>query len=130
MARVLIAEDDPDLCWIWSETLADCGHEVQTVEDGAAARVALDAGRYDLMICDILMPGDGAIVLAPLARAAHPGIRVLAVTGRLDFEQDLSEAVPGADRTLRKPIGLEQLCRTVRDLVGRAADPAYSAAAG
>jgi CheY-like chemotaxis protein len=114
MARVLIAEDDRDLCWIWSETLLDAGHEVSVVHDGEAAAEALESGRYDVMICDVIMPMNGAIVLAGLARRLQPSIGVVAVTGSLALRDGpIEDAVESADRTLRKPIDLETLCAAV-----------------
>lgn len=114
MARVLIAEDDRDLCWIWSETLLDAGHEVRVVHDGDAAAAALETESFDVMICDVIMPSNGAIVLAGLARLLQPRIKVIAVTGSIALRDGgFEDAVESADRTLRKPIDLETLCAAV-----------------
>jgi CheY-like chemotaxis protein len=111
MARVLIAEDDPDLCWIWSETLVDAGHEVVVARDGDRAAALLDSQAFDVMVCDVIMPSSGAIVLTALARLRQPGIRVIVVTGSLALrDRPIEDAVDGADRTLRKPIDLDTLC--------------------
>lgn len=118
MARVLIAEDDPDLCWIWSETLADAGHEVMVAHDGERAAALLESELFDVMVCDVIMPSSGAIVLTALARMRQPGIRVIVVTGSLALrDRPIEEAVDGADRTLRKPIDLDLLCQVVDDLL-------------
>ena len=118
MARVLVADDDRDLCWIWSETLADAGHEVVVAYDGEAAAAALEAQVFDVLISDVVMPVSGAIVLAALARLRQPGIRVVAVTGSLALRgRRLEDEVEGADTTLRKPVDLETLCETVRRAV-------------
>jgi CheY-like chemotaxis protein len=114
MARVLIAEDDPDLCWIWSETLADAGHEATVAHDGETATQLLETQPFDVLICDVVMPVSGAIVLAGLARMLQPDIRVIAVTGSIALrDRALDEEVHGAERTLRKPIDLETLCEIV-----------------
>jgi CheY-like chemotaxis protein len=114
MARVLIAEDDPDLCWIWSETLADSGHEVLVAHDGDTATALLESRPFDVLICDVVMPVSGAIVLAGVARMLQPGIRVIAVTGSIALrDRKLDDEVQGAERTLRKPIDLETLCAVV-----------------
>jgi DNA-binding NtrC family response regulator len=118
MARVLIAEDDRDLCWIWSETLADSGHEVVVANDGDSAAEALDSQIFDVLICDIIMPVNGAIVLAAMARMQQPQIRIIVVSGALALrDQPIEEAVEGADKALRKPIDLDLLCDTVEDLL-------------
>jgi DNA-binding NtrC family response regulator len=118
MARVLIAEDDPDLCWIWSETLVDAGHDVTVARDGDDAAALLDREIFDAMVCDVIMPSNGAIVLTALARQRQPGIRVIVVTGSLALrDRPIEEAVDGADRALRKPIDLDLLCDVVDELL-------------
>jgi DNA-binding NtrC family response regulator len=116
MARVLIAEDDRDLCWIWSETLADAGHEVVVAHDGDTAAEALETQLFDVLVCDVIMPVNGAIVLAAMARMQQPQIRVVVVSGSLALrDQPLESAVDGADCALRKPIDLDCLCQTIED---------------
>jgi DNA-binding NtrC family response regulator len=118
MARVLIAEDDRDLCWIWSETLADAGYEVVVAHDGDSAAEALDTQLFDVLICDVIMPVNGAIVLAAMARMQQPHIRVIVVSGALALrDQPIEDAVDGADRAMRKPIDLDRLCETVETLL-------------
>ncbi len=118
MARILIAEDDPDLCWIWSETLTDAGHEVEVAQDGATAAALLERAVFDVMLCDVIMPASGALVLTRLARALQPGLRIVVVTGSLALrDRPIEEAVTDADRALRKPIDLDLLCDVVDDLL-------------
>jgi DNA-binding NtrC family response regulator len=122
MARVLIAEDDRDLCWIWSETLADAGHEVAVAHDGETAATALETQMFDVLICDVIMPVNGAIVLAAIARMRQPAIKVIVVTGSLALrDRPIEETVEGADAALRKPIDLDVLCTTVAETMRRRA---------
>jgi DNA-binding NtrC family response regulator len=123
MARILIAEDDLDLCWIWSETLADAGHEVTLAHDGDAAAALLETRVFDVMLCDVIMPSNGAIVLAALARVLQPAMRIIAVTGSLALRnRPIEEAVAEADAALRKPVDLDVLCDAVeRSSAARAA---------
>ena len=122
MARVLIAEDDQDLCWIWSETLLDAGHQVVIAKDGEAAAEALETHIFDVLICDVIMPVNGAIVLAAIARMRQPDIRVIVVSGSLALrDRPIEEAVEDADMALRKPIDLDTLCKAIEDMVQRRA---------
>lgn len=118
MARVLIAEDDRDLCWIWSETLADAGHEVVVAHDGETAALALETQIFDILLCDVIMPVNGAIVLAAMARMHQPDIRVVVVSGSIALrDRPIEEAVDGADAAMRKPIDLDTLCQTVDEML-------------
>lgn len=122
MARVLIAEDDRDLCWIWSETLLDAGHEVEVAHDGETAAEALENRIFDVLICDVIMPVNGAIVLATIARMRQPDIRIVVVSGSLALrDRPIEETVENADCALRKPIDLDSLCETVAEMVRRRA---------
>jgi CheY-like chemotaxis protein len=92
----------------------DNGHEVQVVHDGEAAAAALESRDFDVMICDVIMPMNGAIVLAGLARLLQPRIKVIAVTGSIALrDRPIEEAVESANQTLRKPIDLDTLCAAV-----------------
>jgi DNA-binding NtrC family response regulator len=86
--------------------------------DGDSAAEALDSQIFDVLICDIIMPVNGAIVLVAMARMQQPQIRIIVVSGALALrDQPIEEAVEGADRALRKPIDLDLLCDTVEDLL-------------
>lgn len=122
MARVLIAEDDKDLCWIWSETLLDAGHDVVVAHDGESAAEALENQIFDVLVCDVIMPVNGAIVLATIARMRQPTIRIVVVSGSLALrDRPIEETVEGADCALRKPIDLDHLCETIDEMVRRRA---------
>lgn len=122
MARVLIAEDDPDLCWIWSETLMDAGHEVMVAHDGDTAAIALETHCFDVLICDVIMPVNGAIVLAAIARMRQPDTRVIVVSGSIALrDKPIEDAVEDADLALRKPIDLDRLVEAVEDVNRRRA---------
>ena len=122
MARVLIAEDDRDLCWIWSETLMDAGHEVMVAHDGDTAAFALESHCFDVLICDVIMPVNGAIVLAAIARMRQPDTRVIVVSGSLALrDRPIEDTVEDADLALRKPIDLDRLVEAVEDVTRRQA---------
>lgn len=122
MARVLIAEDDRDLCWIWSETLMDAGHEVMVAHDGDTAALALETHLFDVLICDVIMPVNGAIVLAAIARMRQPDTRVIVVSGSLALrDRPIEETVEDAELALRKPIDLDRLVEAVDDVTRRRA---------
>jgi signal transduction histidine kinase/CheY-like chemotaxis protein len=81
-ARILIVDDEPLVGKVLRRTLTE--HDVTVVETGAAALARLSAGeRYDLVLCDLLMPGmTGMDVYRALARE-HPSLarRVVFLTG-------------------------------------------------
>lgn len=56
MAKILLVEDDQSLRDVYSETLRDEGHEVDTAEDGEIALSKMQQGGWDLVLLDIVLP--------------------------------------------------------------------------
>lgn len=105
-ARILVAEDDPDIRDILVLTLARDGHRnVRAVADGAEALAALTDERFDLVLLDVLMPRlSGIEVLERLRRM--PGGRdvpVIVVSALSDLEIVVRCIREGADDHLAKP---------------------------
>jgi CheY-like chemotaxis protein len=64
MARVLVVDDDPDHCEVVSKLLQKAGYGTATASNGWEALIALDNGKFDLVLLDLMMPGmDGATFL-------------------------------------------------------------------
>lgn len=102
-SNVLIVDDEPALRRLLQRILERAGHVCTTAEDAAHARVALGAGSFDLMLCDVTMPGESGIDLAAHVTRTYPGTAVLMVTG-LSSTQAAQQAIDaGAFGYLTKP---------------------------
>lgn len=114
---VLVVEDEPDMRQIAVSLLHDLGYQVLQADHGAAAIATLKTEpRVDLLLTDRVLPGGmSGSELALAGKGAHPGIKILLMSGYAD------EGVPsdfqGEDRVefLRKPFTKDLLARTVRD---------------
>jgi signal transduction histidine kinase/CheY-like chemotaxis protein len=81
-ARVLVVDDDPDVLEAVSLVLEDLGQVVDTAPSGPAALAQLDGGaRYDLVLCDVGMPGMSGWSVAEQVRRRAPGVRLFLITG-------------------------------------------------
>ncbi|QRN96079.1 PAS domain S-box protein [Archangium violaceum] len=125
-ARILVVDDEPYVTRALQRSLTP-EHEVATVNGARAALKMLDGGsRFDLILCDVMMPGmTGMDLYAELNRfAPDQAQRVVFMTGGAFTPRALSflQEVPNAK--LSKPLDLRQL----RALVGRSAQNAASAA--
>lgn len=85
VARILIAEDDESLRLLLVRYLTSLGHTVDAFPDGAAALGGLRAGRYDLVIADVLMPGASGLEVMRTAKAADRNTEVIVLTGVPDI---------------------------------------------
>jgi signal transduction histidine kinase len=113
--RVLIIEDNMDACDTMKAFLDMEGHEVGMAHDGQAGLDALLAERFDVVVCDIGLPGmDGLEVMRRL-RAAHDGARPVAIglSGYGQAEDRARAAAAGFDHYLVKPVNPDTLLALV-----------------
>ena len=84
-ASILLADDDPSLIQVLAFAFRAAGHRVVAAGDGTLALEALEKGRYDILVLDILMPGaTGWEVLARAIEQTPPGSplpRAILITG-------------------------------------------------
>jgi len=120
---VLLVEDDDALRELGTRMLETYGYTVLPAGDGAAA-LELARSHPDsigLLMTDILMPRMGGIELAERLSKLRPDLEVLYTSGYNDSGGSL-EGLAGA-RYLQKPYAMEDLARTLRELVDFASGP-------
>jgi two-component system cell cycle sensor histidine kinase/response regulator CckA len=126
---VLLVEDDDALRGLVRVMLEQYGYTVLPAGHGAAALEL--AGNYpdpiELLMTDVLMPGIGGIELAERLSKQRPQLEVLYTSGYNDSGSSLT-GVPGS-RYLQKPYAMENLGRTLRELLDSAHSPADEAPA-
>jgi two-component system, cell cycle response regulator CpdR len=108
MARILLAEDDAAMRQYLERALEKSGYQVVSVDRGTAAIPHLEAGGFDLLLTDIVMPEMDGIELAQKAAAIAPDIRVMFITGFSAVSLRAGQAVPNS-RVLSKPFHLRDL---------------------
>lgn len=112
MARILLAEDDAAMRQYLERALEKSGYQVVSVDRGTAAIPHLEAGGFDLLLTDIVMPEMDGIELAQKAAAIAPDIRVMFITGFSAVSLRAGQAVPNS-RVLSKPFHLRDLVMEV-----------------
>ncbi|MFM9828447.1 MAG: ATP-binding protein [Sphingomonas sp.] len=126
--NVLVVEDDPRVLQTSVEGLAALGHIATACGDPLAALAMLDRdGPFDLIISDVLMPGQTGPELIAEVRARHPELAVLFVTGFAGEAGGAEEF--GGHAVLRKPFTLAALDRAIAKAVAvsRSASPVLAA---
>jgi DNA-binding NtrC family response regulator len=107
--RVLIIDDEPEICWILSRDLQEAGYDVTTA---ATARTGLDAfetKRPEVVLVDLRLPdGDGLEVLRRI-RESNDAAVVIMLTGHATIESALRAMKLGAFDYLTKPVHLEEV---------------------
>ncbi len=120
-ARVLLVDDEDMLREIGKEMLEFLGHEVETASDGNVCmdRLKSDAGGFDIVILDMIMPGlDGYHTLQEMQRCGID-TKVIISSG-FSFEHEKEEMLsnPLIVAKLNKPFNMEELSSTLSDILG------------
>jgi two-component system, OmpR family, response regulator CpxR len=118
--RILLVDDDVELCGLLSEYLGGHGYRVSEVHDGASGLRHALTQSYDLVILDVMLPMlDGFEVLRQLRRRLNvPVIMLTARAGETDRVQGFHD---GVDDYLVKPFAAAELLGRVRAVLRRVA---------
>ena len=110
--HILIIDDDGDVRAFLVSTLEALGYDVRSAEAAAEGLRLLEEQTPDLMLIDYAMPGMNGADLARRARASHPELAIVFVTGHADTD-DLATAIGPDAPILHKPFGARELAATV-----------------
>ncbi len=109
--RILVADDEPDVCALLKDTLTMQGYAVSCAESGAAALTAA-ARQPDLILLDIGMPGlDGLDVCRRIRE--YVACPILFLTARVEDADKIKAFAAGGDDYITKPFSLDELSARV-----------------
>lgn len=118
MSKVLLIDDDVELSAMLKEFLTMEGFSVTTVSDGLTGEQYILAGHFDLVILDVMMPGqDGAQTLHNLRQ--RTGVPVLMLTAKDDYQGRVEGLEAGADDYVHKPCIPRELVARIRAILRR-----------
>ena len=117
--RILVVEDERELCQTIVRSLRRLAYSVDPCYDGDAAIALLGSERYDLVLLDLNLPGaDGMTVLRTL-RQTDRNTKVLILSARSEVADKVAGLDAGANDYLAKPFHLEELEARIRSLTLR-----------
>ncbi len=119
MPNILLIEDDTQVREMLKITLQDAGHNVQTAPDGKQGIALYRTDPPDILITDLVMPGQEGIETIEQIRQTDHETRIIAISGGgtvpprvyLDIARQL-----GADRVFAKPVDSRLLLQTINEL--------------
>jgi two-component system, OmpR family, response regulator len=117
--RILVVEDDVDTVARMRNDLEECGFEVHTAKDGGQAQASFVMRRPDLVILDLILPGESGFELCERLKQIDDSIPVVIVSAMsLPDSRTLATRV-GADGYIVKPWARQQLVQTIDDVARR-----------
>ena len=122
--KILLLEDDLDLCDSIQEELKKCGYIVDACNDGETAILyALNTDySYDLAIVDRMLPVIDGLTIIKAMRSKRMNIPVIIITGMSALDDRIEGLDGGADDYLVKPFHIQELLARVRALTRRPAE--------
>lgn len=130
MSKIIVIDDEGDIRVVVAEVLKRAGHDVETASDGGEGLAMLAENGADMVITDIVMPGMDGISVMNEVRKTHPDMPIIVISGGgniapMEYEPAAimttaylaSAAEAGANITLTKPFGREELLEAVGKLL-------------
>ena len=125
MPRILVVDDDDMLREVIASALTHAGHFVVEASDGRQALDLFRATTFDLVLTDIIMPGQEGIETIMQLRHRQPTLRIVAMSGgssHSKFYLDVAARL-GARRILAKPFTPDHLLHTIATVLAEPPDP-------
>ncbi|HVA36285.1 MAG TPA: response regulator [Candidatus Dormibacteraeota bacterium] len=119
MARIVVADDDPDILTLIRVTLKPLQSEIIACADAEEALIEIQREAPDLVISDFMLPGISGIEFVKKVRAlsATAETPILMVTGHTNYAMEGRAVAAGANRFLYKPFSPSQLRIAVQQLL-------------
>jgi two-component system, OmpR family, response regulator len=117
-SHLLLVDDEPSIRNPLAAVLGKAGYRVTTAADAAEARAQLAAGSFDLVILDIMMPGEDGLSLARFIRAGS-NLPIILLTARAEDIDRIIGLEMGADDYLAKPFNPRELTARIAAILRR-----------
>jgi two-component system phosphate regulon response regulator OmpR len=118
MPHILAVDDDDRLRELLRKFLSENGYRVSVARDAADARVKLATLEFDLMVLDLMMPGENGLDFAADLRKTS-SIPILMLTAMAETEDRINGLEKGADDYLTKPFEPRELLLRINNILRR-----------
>ena len=121
--KILVVDDDLRLRDLLKRYLGEQGFAVDTVPDGAAMDRQMQRTRYDLLVLDLMLPGEDGLAICRRLRAAKDDVPVVMLTAKGDDVDRILGLEMGADDYLAKPFNPRELVARINAVLRRRRAP-------
>ncbi len=121
MAKILVVDDDVELCSLIEDYLVSQNHSVDVMHDGEGAIESLRMNTYDVIILDWEMPKLTGIEVCKKYRSMKGETPVIMLTGKKMLDDKISGLDAGADDYVTKPFEIAEISARIRALLRRPA---------
>jgi DNA-binding NtrC family response regulator len=107
--RILVVDDEPAIVSLLATILREKGWDVSEAGSGTEGIDRLERGQYDVILTDLVMPGESGIDLLRAAKEIHPDVEVILMTGYATADTAIEAMRGGAFHYLVKPLKIEEM---------------------
>jgi two-component system, OmpR family, phosphate regulon response regulator OmpR len=120
--HLLLVDDDRRILELLSRYLSDHGYRVTTANSASEARSRLSGIAFDLLVLDVMMPGESGLELARSIRNGS-NVPILMLTARTEAEDRIAGLSIGADDYVPKPFEPRELLLRIGNILKRSEQP-------
>ena len=113
LKRVLVVDDEPMIVSLLSTILREKGWDVTEAQSGSDGIDQLDRVRFDVILTDLVMPGESGIDLLRAAKEIHPDVEVILMTGYANADTAIEAMRNGAFHYIMKPLKTDDVLSLV-----------------
>lgn len=117
--RILVVDDEKFFQELFRDVLGAAGHATRAAGGAEEALALLAAEQFDLLLTDVVMPGQDGIQLVREARKRDPELEAVAVTGHEDVRLAVEAMKAGCADFLTKPVERQELLRVAERVLGQ-----------
>ncbi len=118
--HILVVDDDERIRTMLRRYLVDEGFTVATAADGEEMRRVIDQQRVDLVLLDLVLPGEDGLSVARYIRQKYPRLPIIMLTGKGELIDRVAGLEAGADDYVAKPFHLREVLARIRTVLRRA----------
>ena len=118
--RILIVEDEKKIAAFLKRGFKEEGYVVEVAEDGLKAQSLAEANEHDLIILDIMIPGQDGLAVCRKLREKGNAVPIIMLTAKDQLKNKVEGLDAGADDYVTKPFAFEELLARVRAVVRKA----------
>ncbi|MBA3062817.1 MAG: response regulator [Atribacteria sp.] len=119
MAKVLVVDDDLDMCQIILDILKEEGYSVNSSNTGEDALIKIKKDHYDLMVLDYKLNGISGLVVLEKALQIMPSLKIIMISAFGDKSIKTRVRKLGVGDFLDKPFDIKRLIQAVQDILNR-----------
>lgn len=119
MQRILVVDDDKDICLVLSKFLSKNNYAIDVANTGEDGLRSLRANDYDLILCDYKLPDLTGVELLQKIKVLNLTVAVIIITGYSDVKTAVETFRYGANDYITKPLYPDELLVTIRETISK-----------